>query len=310
MPTSGQRAGVVVHRDRRIRREQVEPADHGDQVPVGPATTEAPSRRRASWVSRTYFGRVVAVPQDPAGVVAGAAVVAELEALQPEDREAAAGQLGGRWREPSAPRPTTMRSRSASAISGNRAWAAASDGCRRSRPPSARTSRASTTARTCLAARTRRSPSPGGSPDPTGRRRPRGRTPGRATAAGWEQQQALDRGCGPPTAAAARRPRRGPRPRESIRCGWHQLALVPVPLGPVEAGQRARGPWCPVIVNVQAPSRCGTPAVPVDAGAPATEGRDQPGELGMHRSAVVALVVVLGERPCSWRRPRSRTAVR
>ena len=111
---------------------------------------------------------------------------------------------------------------------------------------------------------------------------------------GVEQQQALDPGVVDRLRQQHER-RDVVRRRRQHQVRVHQLALVPGPLRLVEAGQRSPGRSCRVIVKVHAPSRCGTPlsqSMPVPATA---EGRHQPGELGVDRAAVVALVVVLGD---------------
>ena len=197
---------------------------------------------------------MIAVTQDPRGVVGGAAAVAELELLEPQHRVAARRQVPGgagaeraqpdddvvdvRWRVRASDRParpTTPRSPAAGAASG---------GCRPSRPPSARTSRGSRHATTCRAGPTRRWPSPDGSPCPRSRRRPTGRS--RATR--------------PRTAANSRRHSIAVRSTASGRstnaATWSaehdehqvrvdQLALVPHPLVLVRAPAAARGRSCP-----------------------------------------------------------------
>ncbi len=153
----GQRVRVVDHRDRRIGREQVEPADHGHQLAAGVRGELRPVVVGVLG-QPDVLRRVVAVPQDPAGVVARAAAVPELEPLQPEHRAAPLGELVGRRRaERAEPDDDVVE-----VLSHHRprAGRAASAGCPRSRPPSARTSRACTTATTSRAAPTRRSPSP------------------------------------------------------------------------------------------------------------------------------------------------------
>ena len=102
-------------RARRCSRPSGSPASGGNRsspptevTSCSPLTCleRAPSRRTPPGsVART--GRVVAVPQDPAGVVAGAAVVAELEPLEPEHPMPAPRQLHRPSALPSAPRPTT-----------------------------------------------------------------------------------------------------------------------------------------------------------------------------------------------------------
>src|SRR5262249_7565284 len=106
-------------------------------------------------------GRVVTVPQDARRVVGGAAAVAELEPLQPDDGVAGGGQVPRRGRaERTQSDDDVVDGRVG--ISHVRAWPAATAGCRRSHPPSVRTSRGCRRATTCRAAPTRRSPSPGG----------------------------------------------------------------------------------------------------------------------------------------------------
>ena len=150
------RLDVVERRDGAVRREEIETADHGDEPlarlvleprPVVVRLAGEPHIRR----------RVVAVPQDPRGVVRGAAAVAELELLEPDDGVTAGGQVPRRGRA-----ERTQSDDDVVDVSHARAWAATIAGCRRSRPPSARTSRGCRRARTCRAAPTRRSPSPGG----------------------------------------------------------------------------------------------------------------------------------------------------
>ena len=101
-------------------------------------------------------------------------------------------------------------------------------------------------------------------------------------------------GCGRRPAAAARTPRRG-RPSRTAS-GWGRPARpCAAPARPRRARAAARGSVVPDIVNVQAPSRCGMPSSqsrPVPPPPNAGTSRD---ELGVHRAAVVALVVVLGD---------------
>ena len=187
------RRDVVVGPDHAVGREQVEPADHGDQRLARLGLEPRPVVVRL--LGQPHVGgRVVAVPQDPRGVVGGAAAVPELELLEPHHRVAACGEVPGRGRAERA-EPDRRRSRrpplveevslarqrpsrqpdrrgsrlttrpsvvSTGSTERDRAAAAASGGCRRSRPPSARTTRGCRRATTCRAAPTRRSPSPGG----------------------------------------------------------------------------------------------------------------------------------------------------
>ena len=150
------RRHVVERRDGAVGREEIEAADHGDEplarlvLEPGPVVVRLagePHIRR----------RVVAVPQDSRGVVGGAAAVAELELLEPDDGVTAGGQVPRRGRA-----ERTQSDDDVVDVSHARAWAATSAGCRPSRPPSGRTSRGCRRARTCRAAPTRRSPSPGG----------------------------------------------------------------------------------------------------------------------------------------------------
>ena len=89
--------------------------------------------------------------------------------------------------------------------------------------------------------------------------------------------------------------------------GIDQLALVPRPLGFVEAGERPSTPTCPSIVNVHAPSRWGMPVGPVEPGAAAPERRDErrtardaPARSGSTRCSS-------RRSPSSWPRRRSGT---
>ena len=67
-------------------------ADHGDQLLAGVALEPRPVVVRLLGEPDVRRG-VVAVPQDPARVVAGAAVVAELEALEPHHAQASPREL-------------------------------------------------------------------------------------------------------------------------------------------------------------------------------------------------------------------------
>ena len=112
MPTASSDADVVDGVDRRApagtgraRRRRVTRLVAGvalEPRPVGVRLLGQPDVRR----------RVVAVPQDPAGVVARAARVPELEPLEPDDPVPAARELHGRWRC-RAPRARRRRSRPA-----------------------------------------------------------------------------------------------------------------------------------------------------------------------------------------------------
>ena len=92
--------------ERRCSRSSGSPGSAGKRSsPPTTVTSSRPaaseSRAQSSYAScgqPDVLRRVIAVPQDPAGVVAGAAAVAELEALEPEHREAARGQLVRRRR--------------------------------------------------------------------------------------------------------------------------------------------------------------------------------------------------------------------
>ena len=97
MPTSRNECTIVDRRDDALRREEIETADDGDELlarlvleprPVVVGLAGEPDVRR----------RVVAVPQDPRRVVRGAAAVAELELLEPDDRVTARGELPRRGR--------------------------------------------------------------------------------------------------------------------------------------------------------------------------------------------------------------------
>ncbi len=150
-----ERRRVVDHRDRGRRREQVEAADDRDQLLAGPSFELRPVV--VGLLGQPHVaGRVVAVPQDPAGVVARAAVVPELEPLEPEHPTTSSGEMHRRG----AAEGAEAHHDDVVGVSHPRASAAATAGCRRCRPPSARTTRACRPATTSRVARTRRSPSP------------------------------------------------------------------------------------------------------------------------------------------------------
>ena len=158
------RGGVVVDRDHRPGGEQVEATGHGHERLARLGLQRGPVGVGQEG-EVDVLRRVIAVPQDAARVVRGAPLVAELELLEADDRQAAAGCVpGGRRPEGAEPdhcevvglshgRPPRSRARSGGA---------ASAGCRATRPPSGRTSPGRRTATTCRAGPIRRCASPGG----------------------------------------------------------------------------------------------------------------------------------------------------
>ena len=106
--------------------KQVETADHGDQPLARLVLEPRPVVVRLAGEPHIR-GRVVAVPQDPRRVVRGAAAVAELELLEPDDGVPAGGQVPRRGRA-----ERTQSDDDVVDVSHARAWAATIAGCRRS----------------------------------------------------------------------------------------------------------------------------------------------------------------------------------
>ena len=100
---------VVGHRDRPLRREEVDPARADHQLLAGLRRDGVPRLVRLGGQAHVP-GPVVRVPDDARVVMTGAAVVAELELLEADEGLVAPGGLpddgqpvGGRGAEPSEP---------------------------------------------------------------------------------------------------------------------------------------------------------------------------------------------------------------
>ena len=278
MPTSSRLSGVVAHRDRRARREEVEAAHHGDQRLAGGGRQPRPvvvRLLRQPDVAR----RVVAVPQDPARVVAGTAAVARARTVRARAPSGRGAPARTPWRCPSAPSPTTTYSNSSligrsPGKPGQQPAADVGAVVLHRREPAVGVARDdmprctdSQIAQSCWLTRSQRSAASDGV---EARRR-------RAAAAANSRTQSI----------RVRRPRSGRSTKAatwSADAGQHQvrvdqLALVAGPLARRQAGQRRAGRGAghregPRALAVR------DPVVPVEAGAAAGERGHQPDSSG------------------------------
>ena len=162
----GQGVDVVGRGDGRVRREEVEPADHRHQLLAGGALEVGPVGVRL--LRQPHVGRACGSCDAGSGWCRGWRRAGGRARSAPAPaRGGRAGPAARRWRCRARPaRPRRSRSARSRPAAGRRrgltAARSATGGCRGSRPPWARTSPGGSRARSCRAAPTRRSPSPGG----------------------------------------------------------------------------------------------------------------------------------------------------
>ena len=301
---------VLLHRDRGVRREQVEPARRGDQRRRRCRAPAGPSRRtpRRSAARTPGCGSCAAGSGWCRGWRPRACPSANCSS--PSTRCPAPGQLhgGGAAERPEPDDDVVDRRHSSSRRSGRvQPAAAASGGCRGCRPPSARTSRAcrpasdmprctdSQIAQSCRLTRSQSSPASAGSKSSAAdlvRRRTAACTPP------W---------CGRRRAGAARTRRRGRPSRRAA--GWGRPARPCAARARPRRGRAAGArSVVPVVVNVQAPSRCGTPRVPVEAAPPPANAGHQPASARGAPARSGSTRCSSPAAPCSWRPRRSEAS--
>ena len=117
---------------------------------------------------------------------------------------------------------------------------------------------------------------------------------GRGDRVGARRAAGTRSGCGRPPAAAARTPPRG-RPSTTASGSGRPARPCAGSARPRRARAAATAVVVPVIVNVHAPSRCGMPSSQSRPVPPPPNAGTSRVSSGMHRAAVVALVVVLGD---------------